>query len=153
MKKENITDFINSYFDSKDHFFITMINHQTNKTTNYHHNIYSFERNFSKILYANNESSIYFTINSFKDEENSFLNDLRECLGVPNSYSNKDIRRLIQNVQKDLQLHTTIQFEFKLVKKGKQFHKVEFIIKNNKKVKGVSYCIANNKTATIKPKA
>ena len=82
-----------------------------------------------------------------------FLNDLRECLGVPNSYSNKDIRRLIQNVQNDLQLHTTIQFEFKLVKKGKQFHKVEFIIKNNKKVKGVSYCIANNKTATIKPKA
>ena len=82
-----------------------------------------------------------------------FLNDLRECLGVPDSYSNKDIRRLIQNVQKDLQLHTTIQFEFKLVKKGKAFHKVEFIIKNNKKVKGVSYCIANNKTTTIKPKA
>jgi len=82
-----------------------------------------------------------------------FLNDLRECLGVPNSYSNKDIRRLIQNVQNDLLTHTTIQFEFKLVKKGKQFHKVEFIIKNNKKVKGVSYCIANNKTATIKPKA
>lgn len=82
-----------------------------------------------------------------------FLNDLRECLNIPDSYSNKDIRRLIQNVQKDLQLHTTIQFEFTLVKKGKSFHKVEFIIKNNKKVKGVSYCIANNKTTTIKPKA
>jgi plasmid replication initiation protein len=82
-----------------------------------------------------------------------FLNDLRECLGIPNSYSNKDIRKLILNVQKDIQLHTTIQFEFKLVKKGRVFHKVEFIIKNNKKVKGVSYCIANNKTVTIKPKA
>lgn len=82
-----------------------------------------------------------------------FLNDLRECLGIPDSYSNKDIRRLIQNVQKDLQLHTTIQFEFKIVKKGRAFHKVEFIIKNNKKVKGVSYCVANNTTATIKPKA
>ena len=74
MQKQNIINFINSYFDSKDHFFITMINHQTNKTTNYHHNIYSFERNLSRILYANNESSIYFTINSFKDEENSHLN-------------------------------------------------------------------------------
>ena len=74
MQEENILNFINSYFDSNEYFFITMINHQTNKTTNYHHNIYSFERNFSKILYANNESSIYFTINSFKDEENSFLN-------------------------------------------------------------------------------
>ena len=82
-----------------------------------------------------------------------FLSDLRECLNIPDSYSNKDIRRLIQNVQKDLQLHTNIQFEFTLVKKGKAFHKVEFIIKNNKKVKGVSYCLANNKTTTIKPKA
>lgn len=75
MQEENILNFINSYFDSKDHFFITMINHQTNKTTNYHHNIYSFERNLSRILYANNQNSIYFTINSFKDEENSFLNE------------------------------------------------------------------------------
>ena len=33
MQEENILNFINSYFDSKDHFFITMINHQTNKTT------------------------------------------------------------------------------------------------------------------------
>ena len=67
MQEENIMNFINSYFNSNEHFFITMINHQTNKTTNYHHNIYSFERNFSKILYANNESSIYFTINSWND--------------------------------------------------------------------------------------
>lgn len=74
MQKQNILNFINSYFDSKDHFFITMINHQTNKTTNYHHNIYSFQRNLSRILYANNQNSIYFTINSFKNEENSFLN-------------------------------------------------------------------------------
>ena len=74
MQEENIMNFINSYFESNDYFFITMINHQTNKTTNYHHNIHSFKRNLSKILYANSESSIYFTINSFKDEENSFLN-------------------------------------------------------------------------------
>lgn len=74
MQEENIMNFINSYFESNEYFFITMINHQTNRTTNYHHNIHSFQRNLSKILYANSESSIYFTINSFKDEENSFLN-------------------------------------------------------------------------------
>ena len=74
MQEENIMNFINSYFESNEYFFITIINHQNNKTTNYHHNIHSFQRNLSKILYANSESSIYFTINSFKDEENSFLN-------------------------------------------------------------------------------
>ena len=74
MQKQNIMNFINSYFESNEYFFITMINHQTNKTTNYHHNVHSFQRNLSRILYANNESSIYFTINSFKDEENSYLN-------------------------------------------------------------------------------
>ncbi|MGJ0357334.1 replication initiation protein [Aliarcobacter butzleri] len=82
-----------------------------------------------------------------------FLNDFKECLGIPDSYSNKDIRRLIENAQKDLQLHTTIQFEFKLIKKGRAFYKIEFIIKNNKKIKGVSYSLANNQEKTIKHKA
>ena len=57
MQEENIINFINSYFESNEYFFITMINHQTNKTTNYHHNIYSFERNLSRILYANNQKT------------------------------------------------------------------------------------------------
>lgn len=77
MQEENIMNFINSYFNSNEYFFITMINHQTNKTTNYHHNVHSFQRNLSKILYANNENSIYFTINCFKNEENSFLNEYK----------------------------------------------------------------------------
>ena len=64
MKKENITDFINSYFYSNEYFFITMINHQTNKTTNYHHNIYSFERNFSKILYWIRRQAVLLLQNS-----------------------------------------------------------------------------------------
>ena len=77
MQEKNIMNFINSYFESNEYFFITMINHQTNKTTNYHHNVHSFQRNLSRILYANSQSSIYFTINSFKDEENSFLNEYK----------------------------------------------------------------------------
>ena len=77
MQEYNIMNFINSYFDNKDYFFITIINHKTNKTRNYHHNKYSFERNLSKILHANNESSVYFTINSFKNEEDSHLNEYK----------------------------------------------------------------------------
>ena len=87
MQEENIMNFINSYFESNEYFFITIINHQNNKTTNYHHNIHSFQRNLSKILYANSESSIYFTINSFKDEENSYLNQYKQPAKVKGNVS------------------------------------------------------------------
>lgn len=87
MQEENIMNFINSYFESNEYFFITMINHQTNRTTNYHHNVHSFQRNLSRILYANNESSIYFTINSFKDEENSYLNQYNHPCKVKGNVS------------------------------------------------------------------
>ena len=87
MQEENIMNFINSYFESNEYFFITMINHQTNKTTNYHHNVHSFQRNLSRILYANSQSSIYFTINSFKDEENSYLNQYKQPAKVKGNVS------------------------------------------------------------------
>lgn len=143
LKYEN--GFIEYSFDTRLKEFLLNIN--SNFTSYYLTNVLNLKSAYSIRIFE-----LLFQLKD-KGYRTIFLNDLRECLGVPDSYSNKDIRRLIQNVQKDLQLHTTIQFEFKLVKKGKAFHKVEFIIKNNKKVKGVSYCIANNKTKTIKPKA
>lgn len=143
LKYEN--GFIEYSFDTRLKEFLLNIN--SNFTSYYLTNVLNLKSAYSIRIFE-----LLFQLKD-KGYRTIFLNDLRECLGVPDSYSNKDIRRLIQNVQKDLQLHTTIQFEFKLVKKGKAFHKVEFIIKNNKKVKGVSYCIANNKTTTIKPKA
>ena len=143
LKYEN--GFIEYSFDTRLKEFLLNIN--SNFTSYYLTNVLNLKSAYS--------IRIFELLLQLKDKgyRTIFLNDLRECLGIPISYSNKDIRRLIQNVQKDLQLHTTIQFEFKIVKKGRIFHKVEFIIKNNKKVKGVSYCIANNKTKTIKPKA
>ena len=143
LKYEN--GFIEYSFDTRLKEFLLNIN--SNFTSYYLTNVIN-----QKSAYSIRIFELLFQLKD-KGYRTIFLNDLRECLGIPISYSNKDIRRLIQNVQKDLQLHTTIQFEFKIVKKGRIFHKVEFIIKNNKKVKGVSYCIANNKTKTIKPKA
>lgn len=143
LKYEN--GFIEYSFDTKLKEFLLNIN--SNFTSYYLTNVLNLKSAYSIRIFE-----LLFQLKD-KGYRTIFLNDLRECLGIPISYSNKDIRRLIQNVQKDLQLHTTIQFEFKIVKKGRIFHKVEFIIKNNKKVKGVSYCIANNKTKTIKPKA
>ena len=137
--------FIEYSFDTRLIEFLLNIN--SNFTSYYLTNVLNLKSAYSIRIFE-----LLFQLKD-KGYRTIFLNDLRECLGIPISYSNKDIRRLIQNVQKDLQLHTTIQFEFKIVKKGRIFHKVEFIIKNNKKVKGVSYCIANNKTTTIKPKA
>lgn len=143
LKYEN--GFIEYSFDTRLKEFLLNIN--SNFTSYYLTNVLNLKSAYSIRIFE-----LLFQLKD-KGYRTIFLNDLKECLGIPISYSNKDIRRLIQNVQKDLQLHTTIQFEFKIVKKGRIFHKVEFIIKNNKKVKGVSYCIANNKTKTIKPKA
>ena len=143
LKYEN--GFIEYSFDTRLKEFLLNIN--SNFTSYYLTNVLNLKSAYSIRIFE-----LLFQLKD-KGYRTIFLNDLRECLGIPISYSNKDIRRLIQNVQKDLQLHTTIQFEFKIVKKGRIFHKVEFIIKNNKKVKGVSYCLANNKTKTIKPKA
>ena len=143
LKYEN--GFIEYSFDTRLKEFLLNLN--SNFTSYYLTNVLNLKSAYSIRIFE-----LLFQLKD-KGYRTIFLNDLRECLGIPISYSNKDIRRLIQNVQKDLQLHTTIQFEFKIVKKGRIFHKVEFIIKNNKKVKGVSYCIANNKTKTIKPKA
>lgn len=143
LKYEN--GFIEYAFDTRLKEFLLNLN--SNFTSYYLTNVLNLKSAYSIRIFE-----LLFQLKD-KGYRTIFLNDLRECLGVPNSYSNKDIRRLIENVQKDLQLHTTIQFEFKIVKKGRVFHKVEFIIKNNKKVKGVSYCVANNTTATIKPKA
>ena len=124
LKYEN--GFIEYSFDTRLKEFLLNIN--SNFTSYYLTNVLNLKSAYSIRIFE-----LLFQLKD-KGYRTIFLNDLRECLGIPISYSNKDIRRLIQNVQKDLQLHTTIQFEFKIVKKGRIFHKVEFIIKNNKKV-------------------
>src|SRR5574344_1696434 len=112
LKYEN--GFIEYSFDTRLKEFLLNIN--SNFTSYYLTNVLNLKSAYSIRIFE-----LLFQLKD-KGYRTIFLNDLRECLGIPISYSNKDIRRLIQNVQKDLQLHTTIQFEFTLVKKGKSFH-------------------------------
>lgn len=75
MEFVNSIDFINSYFSDSDNFFISIMNNQTKQIQNYYHNKNSFKDKFKAIANKNNNASIYFTINSFKDKESCDLNN------------------------------------------------------------------------------
>ena len=74
---KNIKEFVNWYYCDEDYFFITLIDNKTGSTRNYYHNKKSFFENFKQIVYSNTElqRSIYFSINSFKSEDNCEVND------------------------------------------------------------------------------
>ncbi len=57
--------------------------------------------------------------------------ELRNILNIPISYSNKDIKRMIEGVQKDLEKNTSIVFTFEIEKLGKQFNSIIFNISKN----------------------
>lgn len=57
--------------------------------------------------------------------------ELRNILNIPNSYSNKDIRRMLEGVQKDLQKNTSITFNFEIEKIGRSFNSIIFNISKN----------------------
>lgn len=62
------------------------------------------------------------------------LDELREYLNIPSSYQNKDVIKLIQKLQKELEEKTDIHFTFEVVKLRQKFHSLEFVIKKDKKV-------------------
>ncbi|MFY4789363.1 DNA-primase RepB domain-containing protein [Aliarcobacter butzleri] len=72
---QNIINFIENYFSEEECFFITTINHTTNKTNNFHHNINTFKKYINSIQSKNTSDSIYFTLNAFKSYSNSILNN------------------------------------------------------------------------------
>ena len=73
---------------------------------------------------------------------NITIKEYRELLKIPDSYLNADILRLIKKVQKEIRDRTNLQFDFAFKKMGKAFHSINFVVKNNKKVAGVTYdCI------------
>ncbi len=59
------------------------------------------------------------------------IQEFREILCIPNSYKNKDIRILLETIQKDLKENTQIEFNFEIEKLGRKFNKIIFEIKNN----------------------
>ena len=59
------------------------------------------------------------------------IDEFRKLLKIPNSYTNKDIRVMIEGVQKDLKKNTTLSFEFNFKKLGKSFNSIDFQIFDN----------------------
>ncbi|QNK84551.1 replication initiation protein [Aliarcobacter cryaerophilus] len=76
---------------------------------------------------------------------NITIKEYRELLKIPDSYLNADILRLIKKVQKEIKDRTNLQFDFAFKKMGKAFHSINFVVKNNKKVAGVTYEFIENK--------
>lgn len=71
---KNIVDFIKFYYKENEFFFITCIDNKKGYTSNYLHNISSFEKYLNSIKKENETRSIYYTINSFKSYENCTKN-------------------------------------------------------------------------------
>ena len=70
---------------------------------------------------------------------NITIKEYRELLKIPDSYKNNDVLRLIKKVQKEIRDRTNLQFDFTMKKMAKAFHSINFVVKNNKKVAGVTY--------------
>ena len=70
---------------------------------------------------------------------NITIKEYRELLKIPDSYLNADILRLLKKVQKEIKDRTNLQFDFAFKKMGKAFHSINFVVRNNKKVAGVTY--------------
>ena len=70
---------------------------------------------------------------------NITIKEYRELLKIPDSYKNNDVLRLIKKVQKEIRDRTNLQFDFAFKKMGKAFHSINFVVRNNKKVAGVTY--------------
>ena len=76
---------------------------------------------------------------------NITIKEYRELLKIPDSYLNADILRLLKKVQKEIKDRTNLQFDFAFKKMGKAFHSINFVVRNNKKVAGVTYEFIENK--------
>lgn len=70
---------------------------------------------------------------------NISIEDFRKLLNIPNSYTNKDVRVLIENIQLDLKENTSIQFDFNFEKLGRSFSAINFYIQSNKKIENISF--------------
>ena len=76
---------------------------------------------------------------------NITIKEYRELLKIPDSYLNADVLRLIKKVQKEIRDRTNLQFDFTMKKMAKAFHSINFVVRNNKKVAGVTYEFIENK--------
>ena len=76
---------------------------------------------------------------------NITIKEYREILKIPDSYRNDNIKVMLKKVQKEIRDRTNLQFDFTMKKMAKAFHSINFVVKNNKKVAGVTYEFIENK--------
>ena len=128
---------INYSFDERLKPFL--LNLKENFTSYYLSNVMNLKSNYAILTFellaqARNQGYRNITIKEY-----------RELLKIPDSYLNADILRLIKKVQKEIRDRTNLQFDFAFKKMGKAFHSINFVVKNNKKVAGVTYEFIENK--------
>ncbi|MCT7465423.1 replication initiation protein [Aliarcobacter cryaerophilus] len=116
-----------------------LLNLKENFTSYYLSNVMNLKSNYAILTFellaqARNQGYRNITIKEY-----------RELLKIPDSYLNADILRLIKKVQKEIRDRTNLQFDFAFKKMGKAFHSINFVVKNNKKVAGVTYEFIENK--------
>ena len=116
-----------------------LLNLKENFTSYYLSNVMNLKSNYAILTFellaqARNQGYRNITIKEY-----------RELLKIPDSYLNADILRLLKKVQKEIKDRTNLQFDFVFKKMGKAFHSINFVVKNNKKVAGVTYEFIENK--------
>ena len=135
-KIENVTEFIEFYYKENEYFFITCIDNKKGYTSNYLHNIKSFKDNLYKIKKENETRSIYYTINSFKDYDNSIKNDKNLSKKIKENVLNfKSFIFDFDNIETSLEDLSRLLRELKLVP--------NFIIKTSEKKYQVCFKIKN----------
>lgn len=72
----NLVQFVEWYYGEDENFFITAIDNETGRISNYYHNKDSFNKYLKEIVKLNThfKRSLYFTINGFKDKANCEVN-------------------------------------------------------------------------------
>ena len=116
-----------------------LLNLKENFTSYYLSNVMNLKSNYAILTFellaqARNQGYRNITIKEY-----------RELLKIPDSYLNADILRLLKKVQKEIRDRTNLQFDFTMKKMAKAFHSINFVVKNNKKVAGVTYEFIENK--------
>jgi plasmid replication initiation protein len=131
------TGVLNYSFDERLKPFL--LNLKENFTSYYLSNVMNLKSNYAILTFellaqARNQGYRNITIKEY-----------RELLKIPDSYLNADILRLLKKVQKEIRDRTNLQFDFTMKKMAKAFHSINFVVKNNKKVAGVTYEFIENK--------
>ena len=125
------TGVLNYAFDERLKPFL--LNLKGNFTSYYLSNVMNLKSNYAILTFE--------LLSQSRDigYRNITIKEYRELLKIPDSYLNADVLRLLKKVQKEIRERTNLQFNFAMKKMGKAFHSINFVVKNNKKVAGVTY--------------